>query len=54
MRQCSVVTARYSGPSGLSGTLSVVGPTRMRYPRAVPLVRYMGSLMEELLGVYFA
>lgn len=54
MRQCSVVTARYSGPSGLRGTISVVGPTRMSYPRAVPLVRYMGSLMEELLGVYFA
>lgn len=54
MRQCSVVTVGYSGPSGLRGTLSVVGPTRMRYPRAVPLVRYMGSLMEELLGVYFA
>ena len=54
MRQCSIVTSRYSGPSGLRGTISVVGPTRMHYPRAVPLVRYMGSLMEELLGVYFA
>ena len=54
MRLCSVVTARYSGPSGLRGTLSVVGPTRMHYPRAVSLVRYMATLMEELLGVYFA
>jgi len=54
MRQCSIITARYSGPSGLRGTISVVGPTRMRYPRAVPLVRYMASLMEELLGAYFA
>ena len=54
MRICSVVTTRYSGPSGLRGSLSVVGPTRMHYPRAVSMVRYMSTLMEELLGVYFA
>ncbi len=54
MRLCSVITTRYSGPSGLRGTLSVVGPTRMHYPQAVSMVRYMSSLMEELLGVYFA
>ena len=54
MRLCSVITAHYTGPAGLSGTLSVVGPTRMHYPRAVSMVRYMSSLMEELLGVYFA
>jgi len=51
---CSVITTRYAGPSGLRGTLSVVGPTRMHYPRAVSMVRYMSALMEELLGVYFA
>ena len=54
MRICSVITTRYTGPSGLHGMLSVVGPTRMHYPRAVSMVRYMSSLMEELLGVYFA
>ncbi len=54
MRICSVITTRYSGPSGLRGTISVVGPTRMHYPRAVATLRYMSSLMEELLGVYFA
>lgn len=53
MRICSVITTRYTGPSGLRGTLSVVGPTRMHYPRAVSTVRYMASLMEELLRVYF-
>jgi heat-inducible transcriptional repressor len=53
MRVCSVVTTRYTGPSGLRGTLSVVGPTRLHYPRTVAMVRHMGTLMEELLGVYF-
>ena len=54
MRACSVISTRYNGPSGLRGTLSVVGPTRMHYPRNVAAVRYMSSLMEELLRVYFA
>src|SRR3989304_1925839 len=54
MRLGSVISARYSGPSGLRGMLSVVGPTRMHYPRSVAMVRYMSSLMEELLGDYFA
>jgi heat-inducible transcriptional repressor len=54
MQICSVITTRYTGPSGLRGSLSVVGPTRMDYPRAVSMVRYMSALMEELLGVYFA
>jgi heat-inducible transcriptional repressor len=54
MRLCSVITTNYAGPAGLRGSLSVVGPTRMHYPRTVSMVRYMSTLMEELLGVYFA
>jgi len=54
LRVCSVITAHYTGPAGLRGTLSIVGPTRMHYARAVSTVRYMSSLMAELLGVYFA
>jgi len=54
MRVCSVITTDYTGPAGLRGSLSVVGPTRMHYPRTVSMVRYMSTLMEELLGVYFA
>src|SRR3990172_3554883 len=54
MRVCSVVSARYGESTGLRGIVTVVGPTRMHYPRSVSLVRYMSSLMDELLGVYFA
>jgi len=53
MQFCSVITTRYTGPTGLRGSLTVVGPTRMDYPRTVSMVRYMSALMEELLGVYF-
>ena len=54
MRQCSVVISRYKGASGLGGAVSVVGPTRMHYPRVVSLVRYMSSIMEELVDAYFS
>jgi len=53
MRECSVVISRYSGRSGLGGAVSVVGPTRMHYPRAVSMVRYVSSIMEELMDDYF-
>jgi heat-inducible transcriptional repressor len=50
MRDCSVVIARYSaGEGGASGALGVVGPTRMHYPRSIASVRYLGSLMSELM-----
>jgi heat-inducible transcriptional repressor len=51
MRDCSVVIARYSaGEGGPSGALAVVGPTRMQYPRAIAAVRYLGSLMSDLMA----
>ena len=53
MRQCSVIISRYGGPAGLRGTISVVGPTRMHYPKAVSLVRHLTSIMDELVDAYF-
>lgn len=53
MQQCSVVISRYGVASGLGGAVSVVGPTRMHYPRAVSMVRYMSSIMDELIDTYF-
>jgi heat-inducible transcriptional repressor len=50
MRDCSVVLARYGIPGEASGALGVLGPTRMPYERAVSRVRYVGSLMSELVG----
>ncbi len=49
MRECSVIITGYGNPRGPKGTLVVLGPTRMHYPRAIATVRYMGSVMGELL-----
>jgi heat-inducible transcriptional repressor len=48
MRECSVIITGYGRPAGPKGTLAVLGPTRMHYPRAIATVRYMGSVMSEL------
>lgn len=49
MRDCSIIIAPYGAAGGAQGMLAVLGPTRMHYPRAIATVRYMGSVMGELL-----
>jgi heat-inducible transcriptional repressor len=48
MRECSIVVARYGSEEGPSGVVAVLGPTRMRYARTIPTVRYLASLLGEL------
>jgi len=45
----SMVLGRYGTPRA-RGALGVLGPTRMRYGRAVSAVRYVASLMSDMLG----
>ncbi len=45
----SMVLGRY-GTQQTYGTLGLLGPTRMRYGRAVSAVRYVAGLMSGLLG----
>lgn len=47
---CSLVFANYGIEGDLSGVVGVVGPTRMRYFVAVPTVRFLASLLSELLA----
>ncbi|MBI2867513.1 MAG: heat-inducible transcription repressor HrcA [Chloroflexi bacterium] len=49
MRACSVVMARYGVGSEASGVVSVLGPTRMRYERAIAAVRYLAAVLGEFL-----
>ena len=45
----TVVVSAFEGPDGTIGTIAALGPTRMRYGLTIPRVRYVGSLMSELL-----
>lgn len=50
MHEVSLVFAPYGAPDRALGLLGVLGPTRMRYPRAIPTVRYLSTLMNELIN----
>jgi len=54
-QECSLVISRYGLPDEASGTIVVVGPTRMAYPRVISAVSYLSILLSgmvaELYGV---
>jgi heat-inducible transcriptional repressor len=50
MREYSVVLSRYGVTGEVEGVLGVIGPTRMPYPRTISTVRYISSVMSDLLG----
>jgi heat-inducible transcriptional repressor len=50
MRDCSIVVARYGIEGGASGVVAVLGPTRMRYARTIPTVRYLADLLGDLIA----
>lgn len=48
-RNCSVITTRYH-IGNVTGTLGVVGPTRMHYAKIISLVDYMGKALTQMLS----
>lgn len=50
MRDYSVVLARYGVEGAVAGVIGIIGPTRMAYPRSISAVRYISSVMSDLLG----
>jgi heat-inducible transcriptional repressor len=50
IQNCSVVVCRYGLPDEASGTLAVVGPTRMPYSHTIPTVYYLSSVLNKLIG----
>jgi heat-inducible transcriptional repressor len=46
MREASLVLTRYGSDDDIWGVLGVLGPTRLAYWRALPMVRFMAELME--------
>jgi heat-inducible transcriptional repressor len=53
MHEVSLVFAPYGAPGRALGLLGVLGPTRMPYPRAIPTVRYLAALMNELINSHY-
>lgn len=47
---CSVVAARYEATGGSGGSVGVLGPTRMDYPRTLAAVQAVASSLEKALA----
>ena len=50
MSDCSIVTARYRVGDQSTGTLGIIGPTRMNYNRVIPVLEFMSRAMSEILS----
>jgi len=53
LRDCSLILSRYGVMDEFSGTVAVIGPTRMSYGRNVAAVRYVADLMSGLVYEYY-
>jgi heat-inducible transcriptional repressor len=49
LRDCSVVLAAYGRPEEMLGVVGVIGPTRLPYWRAVPMVAFIAGMLDQLL-----
>ncbi len=49
MRDVSLVLAPYGQPGRAVGVVGVLGPTRMAYPQAIGTVRFVSTLLNELV-----
>jgi heat-inducible transcriptional repressor len=50
MQHCAVITTSYRVGGDVSGTLGVVGPTRIEYGRMMAVVNYLGRFIEALVN----
>lgn len=49
LQECSVVLATYGRPDEVFGVVGVIGPTRLSYWRALPMVGYIAGMLDRLL-----
>jgi heat-inducible transcriptional repressor len=50
MSDYSMVLTRYGLPGEAGGIVGVLGPLRMHYARTIGVVRYVSSLLDDLMG----
>lgn len=50
MRDLSLVVTRYGIPGQFTGVLGVAGPTRMPYAQTISIVRFLASVMSEVVA----
>ncbi len=53
LRNCTIILSRYGVVEQFSGTVALIGPTRMAYDRNVAAVRYVADLMTGFVYEYY-
>jgi len=46
-QDCSVITITYNVADTLAGTIGIIGPTRMEYPKVISSMRYIQTLLSD-------
>ncbi len=52
LNDCSIVTASYRVGDHSTGTLGIIGPTRMNYNRVISVLDFMGRALSDVLSEY--
>ena len=52
LSDCSIVTASYRLGDQSTGTLGIIGPTRMNYNRVISVLDFMGRALSDVLAEY--
>jgi heat-inducible transcriptional repressor len=47
LQDCSVITAQYGAHNHFLGAIGVIGPTRMDYPRVIPIIDYTAKILSQ-------
>ncbi len=53
LRDCAVILAKYGRQGEMLGVVAVIGPTRLPYWRAVPMVSFTAGILDQLLESTF-
>ena len=48
LRPCGFVFTHFNTGNDKSGTLGIIGPSRLNYAKVIPIIRYYGGLLQEL------
>ena len=52
LSECSIVTASYRMGDHSTGTLGIIGPTRMNYNRVISVLEFMGRALSDALSEF--
>jgi heat-inducible transcriptional repressor len=53
MRRFSIVRHSYFVSGQEAGVIAVIGPTRMRYERSIPIISFTAQALSDSLGRFF-